>query len=858
MTSQPTTVSVIIPALDEEETIAPLLRRLLDGTRTPDEIVVADGGSTDGTRDIVESFADQGVRLVEGPGGIAENRNAAIAAATGEVIACTDAGCLPDPDWLELLTGPFETGARWVAGLSRPAEHHPLQRAIGLAMMPVPEEVDLDNFVPGGASQAFLRTAWEQVGGFPEGFAAGEDTLFGKRMNDLGIRAVVVPAAQVEWQAPTTIGQMLRKAHLWGRADGIAGNSEHSYLRLSVGPLTLAGVTIVQILRLRVSALLPFSLLMAWSASVVRHRFSHLTDPLHKLALPLLHSARTISQTIGWLAGFSRNPRREPLGVYAAKAVRFAGSRARALVRPFLPDEIVARLRKPAGQAYRNNIDMLVDTADEIEPWLRSTPDTYRVGVLPLEGNPPAGLVYVPAGMPEHQRSLLDRAFHSPEIEAALLAVTEPPPVGLRHGNEPTIDPVAAAVDAGAYRGTIPESVFETAHVVRQAGLHHAVAAVAGLSPNPSQRPVAGPGAVVICGTIPMHDVGGGARGPQMAHEMVARGYHVTYLNLYETAEGTDLGLRYAHPDLDQIPADHFDPDLYLTRLSTNDRLVILELPHPRYFPLVGRLRAAGFKVVYDLMDDWSDTGLGGWGYQVEDEMETIRRSDGLVASAPSLVQRLQHMSGRPVALVPNAVNVRLFHPQQHLPPSDLPVGDGPVIEYHGSLYGDWFDWEALERAAREHHGARVVIIGDDRRHPQMPPNVHFLGLKPQHMLPAYLANTDVAIIPFEVSATTHAVSPLKVFEYLAMGVPVASTPLDPVVGLDGVHTDADLSVAITAALEAPRPDASAVAEHHGWGARMETLFASAGLQLRQDPHAEPITISQHAVRHWTPPERRL
>lgn len=322
--------------------------------------------------------------------------------------------------------------------------------------------------------------------------------------------------------------------------------------------------------------------------------------------------------------------------------------------------------------------------------------------------------------------------------------------------------------------------------------------------------------------------------------------------------EGADLGLRYAHPHLDQIPADDFDPAPFLARLGTGDRLVILELPHPRYFPLLDRLRAAGFKVVYDLMDDWSDKGLGGWGYRAEDEIETIRRSDGLVASAPSLVRRLERMSGRPVALVPNGVNVRLFHPQHHPPPPDLPPGDGPVIEYHGSLYGDWFDWPALERTAKEHHGARFVMIGDDRRHPQMPSNVHFLGLKPQHMLPAYLAHTDVGIIPFKLSGTTHAVSPLKVFEYLAMGVPVASTPLDPVVGLDGVYTDADLSAAITAALEAPGPDASAAAERHGWGARIATLFASARLELRHEPDAEPISISQHGVRRWKPPERRL
>ncbi|MDX1746074.1 MAG: glycosyltransferase, partial [Halobacteriales archaeon] len=278
----------------------------------------------------------------------------------------------------------------------------------------------------------------------------------------------------------------------------------------------------------------------------------------------------------------------------------------------------------------------------------------------------------------------------------------------------------------------------------------------------------------------------------------------------------------------------------------------------PRFSPLVTELRAEDFRIVYDLMDDWSDTALGGWGYRTEDELAAIRRSDGLVASAPSLVGRLEQMSGRPVALVPNAVNTRIFHPRDSEPPADLPPGDGPVIEYHGSLYGDWFDWDALRAAAEQHESARFVIIGDARRHPEMPDNVHFLGLKPQHLLPAYLAHTDVAIIPFEVSETTHAVSPLKVFEYLAMGVPVASTPIAPVVGLEGVSTDSDLGAAISAALDASPSDPSTAASQHGWGERLSRLFSTVDLELEEDPDADPITISQHSVRHWSHEERRL
>ncbi len=63
-------------------------------------------------------------------------------------------------------------------------------------------------------------------------------------------------------------------------------------------------------------------------------------------------------------------------------------------------------------------------------------------------------------------------------------------------------------------------------------------------------------------------------------------------------------------------------------------------------------------------------------------------------------------------------------------------------------------------------------------------------------------------VIPFRVNETTHAVSPLKAYEYLASGVPIAAPPLRALEGLDGVHTDTDLTVAVGGRprLRSPRP----------------------------------------------------
>ena len=88
--------------------------------------------------------------------------------------------------------------------------------------------------------------------------------------------------------------------------------------------------------------------------------------------------------------------------------------------------------------------------------------------------------------------------------------------------------------------------------------------------------------------------------------------------------------------------------------------------------------------------------------------------------------------------------------------------------------------------------------------------------------------------------------------------VTLASVPLEPLLDLEGVHTDVDLSKAVDTALAADRPDPAAVASSHGWGPRMAHIFEALGMELEQDPEATPIHVTQRPVVHWPPEQRRL
>ena len=100
----PPSVSVVVPTLNEERALPQLLRALAGQTRPAGELIVADGGSADGTRGLA---AAAGARVVAG-GTPAVGRNRGAAAAAAPLVVFLDADVVPPPRFLELAVGEFE------------------------------------------------------------------------------------------------------------------------------------------------------------------------------------------------------------------------------------------------------------------------------------------------------------------------------------------------------------------------------------------------------------------------------------------------------------------------------------------------------------------------------------------------------------------------------------------------------------------------------------------------------------------------------------------------------------------------------------------------------------------------------
>jgi glycosyltransferase involved in cell wall biosynthesis len=346
---------------------------------------------------------------------------------------------------------------------------------------------------------------------------------------------------------------------------------------------------------------------------------------------------------------------------------------------------------------------------------------------------------------------------------------------------------------------------------------------------------------VFILSGVPIDDTGGGARCTQLALELLKQGWYVVFLSRFPRFETTNLGLRIRHPRLLTAPFEGFPWWRFIGEHADvfHERGVaaIVEFPVGEFLPLARAIRRVGGSVVYDLLDNW-DSALGGNWYSPAVERRVIALSDVLIATAAPLASRLAAMSGREVTLVPNAVNTDLFDPGRCWErPADYPAAPWSMI-YIGALWGDWFDWELLRRLAFAYPEAAVVMVGDYQDRMASPANVHFLGLKAQADLPGYLAHADVAIIPWKTNAVTHATSPLKVYEYLAMRRPVVAPRLDALAAIPGVHLSSDTDAFVRnvgRARGAPLDPGivDAFVARNSWPARIATLL---GLIARANP----------------------
>ena len=186
-------VSIVATVLNEAQDISRMVAGLLAQEPPAAEVVIVDGGSSDGTWEWLAAaqasglgptrllaIRDESCSLKCSPGPVSRGRNVAIAAARSGVIATADAGCTYAPNWLANLTGPLVAGAaRYALGGAclDPADCTvwDVASAPFFSIKLTPSEPTKSCTA---RSMAFTRELWKEIGGFPQEVLVGEDTLF--------------------------------------------------------------------------------------------------------------------------------------------------------------------------------------------------------------------------------------------------------------------------------------------------------------------------------------------------------------------------------------------------------------------------------------------------------------------------------------------------------------------------------------------------------------------------------------------------------------------------------------------------------------------------------------------------------
>jgi GT2 family glycosyltransferase len=209
------TASVIVPARGHAEGLEACLEAVSCQTFPPMETIVVDNGLRGGRERILKSVPSALVVLVGTPGSYAA-RNGGIRRATGELLAFTDADCLPARNWLEeAVSAMARTGASVVAGdvevTASPWGNRSGAEVLELQFGFPQRAYALSQGFGVTANLVVRREVFQRVGLFDETLLSGGDFEWGRRAGEIGYRALFVPEALVHHPARRSARDLLTK-----------------------------------------------------------------------------------------------------------------------------------------------------------------------------------------------------------------------------------------------------------------------------------------------------------------------------------------------------------------------------------------------------------------------------------------------------------------------------------------------------------------------------------------------------------------------------------------------------------------------------------------------------------------------
>ncbi|KUK79339.1 MAG: sugar transferase related protein [Microgenomates bacterium 39_7] len=228
-------VSLIVTVLNEEKTIKKLLEAIAAQTKTPDELIIVDGKSSDKTIKIIRSFINKQQKIntlfrknfvlkILPNSNRAQARNWAIKNAKHPLIAITDAGCVPQPNWLANLVSTYQkNNSPIVGGYFYGLPSTPFEQAVVTYTLEMPDRVNPDSFIPTTRSVLITKKVWQELGKFDEKLTTNEDFPFFFFARQQGIGISFAKNALVGWMPRKNLKEFSKMIFGFAKGDIEAG-----------------------------------------------------------------------------------------------------------------------------------------------------------------------------------------------------------------------------------------------------------------------------------------------------------------------------------------------------------------------------------------------------------------------------------------------------------------------------------------------------------------------------------------------------------------------------------------------------------------------------------------------------------
>ncbi|MGB9677472.1 MAG: translation initiation factor IF-3 [Candidatus Ratteibacteria bacterium] len=265
-----------------------------------------------------------------------------------------------------------------------------------------------------------------------------------------------------------------------------------------------------------------------------------------------------------------------------------------------------------------------------------------------------------------------------------------------------------------------------------------------------------------------------------ISKEFVKNGYSVLFVTWQWSREDV-VASSYEEICKGIMPLPLYDfLDLYnIFHFPAKEKIYYLSFPVKEFLSTIRILRARGFKILYDIMDDWEgfyEVNQAPW-YDKTVEEAILLEADYIIAINLYLLEKFSHLR-KDIVLVGNAYNSEILGIDAKF------IGGSRVREkfkagYYGWLDESVFDWEYIFEIARSYPEIDIELIGyglseSIQRKIEKYSNIKYLGKIYPSELKNYVATWNVAMIPFREKAISKGSDPLKVYEYINFGIPVA------------------------------------------------------------------------------------